>query len=98
MVQGLLPNGDEDKQNPLVSPMLYKDFKGLPQAFVITAEYDPLRDEGEEYAIKLAEAGVEVETIRYNGTIHGFVSMAAVIDQGKEALEKEGSALRKVFY
>lgn len=90
-------NGEEDKLNPLLSPILNEDFKGLPPALVITAEYDPLRDEGEDYAKKLAEAGVAVETVRYNGAIHGFVSMAAVIDQGKKALEKAGSALNKAF-
>jgi acetyl esterase len=90
-------NSEEDKQNPLVSPMLYEDFQGLPPAIVITAEYDPLRDEGEAYAKKLGEAGVAVESIRFDGTIHGFVSMSAVITQGKVALEKAGEALRKAF-
>ncbi|MGG3466813.1 alpha/beta hydrolase [Neobacillus pocheonensis] len=90
-------NSEEDKQSPLVSPILHGNFKGLPPALVITAEYDPLRDEGEDYAEKLAEAGVDVECVRYDGTIHGFVSMAAVIDQGKRALEKAGSALKKAF-
>ncbi|WP_223590797.1 alpha/beta hydrolase [Neobacillus bataviensis] len=90
-------NSEEDKHNPLLSPILYEDFKGLPPALVITAEFDPLRDEGEDYAEKLAEAGVEVECVRYDGTIHGFVSMAAVIDQGKRALEKSGRALKKAF-
>lgn len=91
-------NGEHDKQNPQVSPMLYEDFKDLPPALVITAEYDPLRDEGEEYAQKLSEAGVEVESIRYDGAIHGFVSMAAVIDQGKDALDQAGKALKKAFH
>ena len=90
-------NNEEDKLNPLLSPILYEDFSGLPPALVITAEYDPLRDEGEDYAKKLVEAGIEVETVRYNGAIHGFVSMSAVIDLGKEALEKSGSALKAAF-
>jgi acetyl esterase len=90
-------NGEEDKLNPLLSPILYEDFNGLPPALVITAEYDPLRDEGEEYASKLKAAGVEVEVIRYDGTIHGFISMSAVINQGKEALKKAGQALKKHF-
>lgn len=90
-------NSEEDKKSPLVSPALNEDFTGLPPALVITAEYDPLRDEGEEYGKKLADAGVELETIRYDGTIHGFISMAAVLNVGKAALEKSGEALKKAF-
>lgn len=90
-------NSDEDKSNPLFTPMFFEDFNGLPPAIVITAEFDPLRDEGEAYAKKLEEAGVEVECIRYDGTIHGFASMAAVLDLGKDALEKAGKGLKKAF-
>jgi acetyl esterase len=88
---------EQDKLNPQLSPYLYEDFSDLPPALVITAEYDPLRDEGEDYAKKLAEAGVDVESVRYDGTIHGFISMAVVIDKGKEALVKSGNALRAAF-
>ncbi|MEW9054015.1 MAG: alpha/beta hydrolase fold domain-containing protein [Neobacillus sp.] len=90
-------NSELDKKNPLLSPILFEDLKELLPALVITAEYDPLRDEGEAYAKKLADAGVEVESIRYDGAIHGFISMAAVIDQGKSALEKAGKALKEAF-
>jgi acetyl esterase len=88
---------EQDKQNPLLSPYLNEELSGLPPALVITAEYDPLRDEGEAYAKKLAQAGVEVETVRYDGTVHGFISMAVVIDLGKAALVKSGDALRVAF-
>jgi acetyl esterase len=90
-------NSVDDYQNPLLSPALNEDFSELPPALVITAEYDPLRDEGEEYAKKLAEAGVEVDAVRYDGTIHGFISMAVVIDHGKAALVKSGNALKAAF-
>ncbi len=90
-------NSEEDKTNPLANPALHGDFAGLPPTLIITAEYDPLRDESEDYAKKLAEAGVEVECLRYDGTIHGFVSMEAVIPKGKEALAKAAESLMKVF-
>lgn len=90
-------NSEEDKLNPLVTPALNADFSGLPSALVITAEYDPLRDEGEDYAKKMTADGVEVDLVRYDGTIHGFVSMAVIIPSGKTALEKAGNALKTAF-
>ena len=83
--------------DPRASPLLANDLSGLPPAMIMTAEYDPLRDEGIEYAGRLKEAGVAVEFCNYEGMIHGFVSFANAVDQGMIGIEHVARALRGTF-
>jgi acetyl esterase len=85
---------EADKLDPRCSPLLAKSLADLAPALVITAEYDPLRDEGEAYAQRLIAAGVRTSLTRYTGMIHGVFQMHGTVDAGRAMLEQAGLALR----
>lgn len=76
------------------SPLRARDLSGVAPALVITAEYDPLCDEGEAYARRLEDAGVPVVLSRYEGQMHGFFCMPGVIDAGRDAVDEVARVLR----
>ena len=83
--------------HPYASPLRAPDLRGLPPALVITAEFDPLRDEGEAYAARLTEAGVAARVSRWDGMIHAFFSMGAVIEETRLVRSEAARALRSAF-
>jgi acetyl esterase len=88
---------DADRTHPYASPLRASSFALLPEALVITAEFDPLRDEGERYGERMRAAGTAVQLTRYDGMIHGFFTMSGVIDQGGIAIQQAAAALRTAF-
>ncbi|MGK3200491.1 alpha/beta hydrolase fold domain-containing protein [Amycolatopsis sp. MEPSY49] len=89
-----VPSGT-DLTDPRLSPLRADDLSGLPPALIVTAGFDPLRDEGEAYAEKLREAGVEVALRRHEDLIHGFINFTGVGTRFREALAETAGALRQ---
>ncbi len=83
-----------ERRHPYVNPLAAENLADLPPALVLTAEFDPLRDEGEAYAAALAAAGVPVTCTRYDGMIHGFFSFADFVDAAKRAVAESAGAVR----
>lgn len=90
-------NSAEDMAHPHASVLRASDLSGLPAALVITAEFDPLRDEGEAFGERLREAQVPVTVSRYDGMIHGFYAMFWMVDKGKQAVAESANALTRAF-
>jgi acetyl esterase len=88
--------GDADPADIRISPLRANDLAGLPAAIIHTAEFDPMRDEGNAYARKLTAAGVAVEHVCHDGMIHNFHAMGAILPQGKLVLLQIGEQIRRM--
>ena len=94
---GMYLRSEKDVQDNRASPILMEDLSGLPPALILTAGYDPLRDEGRHYAERLEEAGVAVAYRCFGGTIHGFISFSGALDAGREALDMISDRLHQTL-
>ncbi|MDE2836378.1 MAG: alpha/beta hydrolase [Chloroflexota bacterium] len=90
-------SGEADAFNPYAVPMAAADLSGVAPAFVLTCEYDPLRDEGEAYAERLREAGVPVKLSRYDGQVHALFNAGVPFTRTWDAINEAAGELRKAF-
>ena len=90
-------NHPSEGMHPHAAPLRADTLSGLPPALVITAEYDPLRDEGEFYADRLRASGVAAALTRYDGVNHGFMFWVGIVDKAGAAMAESCDWLRRVF-
>ena len=87
----------KDLMDPWLSPALSPDLRGLPPVVIITAGFDPIRDDGLCYAAQLRAAGVPVELLHYPGQFHGFLNFDSIIGAARDALTRMGASLVRAF-
>jgi acetyl esterase len=87
----------DEAENPYAAPLRAGDFSDLPPALVVTAQYDPLRDEGEDYGERLHAAGTQCAVSRWNGMNHGFFFWVGLVDKAGEAMAESCAWLRDIF-
>lgn len=95
--QGHYLDSETDKDDWRASPLRAKSCKGLPQALLTTAGFDPLKDEGKAYAIKMQADGVDVVHTHYEGMLHGFMNLGGVVDMAHTAVDEGVAALSQAF-
>ena len=88
---------EDDWRDWRVSPLFATSLAGLPPAYLMTAGFDPLRDEGHAYAEAMRAAGVPVEYECFDGMIHGFITMGGVIDKANEAVSRAAAVLGRAL-
>lgn len=100
LLRGVMTHVGEvpDAQDPWLSPRRQPNLKGLPPALVVSAGFDPIRDDGLDYTARLRAANVPVELLHYAGQIHGFLNFDSVINAGRDALDRIATALKRAFH
>jgi len=88
---------EQDRRDWRASPLLHEDLSGLPEALILTAGFDPLVDEGEAYALRLAQSGVRTTLRRFPGQVHGFVTRGRIIPEAFDAIGEMALLLRARF-
>mgnify|MGYP003349798940 CR=1 FL=1 len=93
----LYVGSEDDFTNPYAAPRFAADLAGVAPALVITAEFDPLRDEGEAYAATLAEAGIDAAAVRYLGVTHGFFGWSHAVAPSRALIDHASAWLRTLL-
>ena len=97
-IQDVIPSKDYDLGDPLLSPLFQKDLSGLPPALVLTAGFDPIRDDGLTYVSALRAAGVPVDLLHYAGQFHGFLNFDGVLRAARDALQRIGREIGRALF